>query len=66
MTDPYIGKVKKFLLTLNMCYLQDNALMAYQIAFDLYDSATQQFLGQVLQALKASAPIPFLGECNLL
>ncbi|KAF4528583.1 hypothetical protein B566_EDAN015803 [Ephemera danica] len=34
-------------------------MMAYQIAFDLYDSATQQFLGQVLQALKASAPIPF-------
>jgi len=33
--------------------------MAYQIAFDLYDSATQQFLGQVLQSLKASAPIPF-------
>ncbi|XP_059478914.1 26S proteasome non-ATPase regulatory subunit 1 [Neocloeon triangulifer] len=38
---------------------EDNALMAYQIAFDLYDSATQQFLGQVLQSLKASAPVPF-------
>lgn len=35
-----------------------NVLMAYQIAFDLYESATQQFLGQVLQALKATAPIP--------
>uniref|UniRef100_A0A2M4A5L8 26S proteasome non-ATPase regulatory subunit 1 n=1 Tax=Anopheles triannulatus TaxID=58253 RepID=A0A2M4A5L8_9DIPT len=33
-------------------------LMAYQIAFDLYESATQQYLGQVLQALKATAPIP--------
>lgn len=32
--------------------------MAYQIAFDMYESATQQFLGQVLQALKVSAPIP--------
>lgn len=32
--------------------------MAFQIAFDLYESATQQFLGRVLQALKATAPIP--------
>lgn len=37
---------------------QDCVLMAYQIAFDLYESATQQFLGRVLQALKATAPIP--------
>uniref|UniRef100_A0A1B0CHY1 26S proteasome non-ATPase regulatory subunit 1/RPN2 N-terminal domain-containing protein n=1 Tax=Lutzomyia longipalpis TaxID=7200 RepID=A0A1B0CHY1_LUTLO len=35
-----------------------NVLMAYQIAFDLYESATQQFLGEVLQALKTTAPIP--------
>ena len=34
--------------------------MAYQIAFDLYESATQQFLGRVLQALRATAPIPTL------
>lgn len=33
-------------------------LMAYQIAFDLYESATQQFLGEVLRVLKATAPIP--------
>jgi 26S proteasome regulatory subunit N2 len=32
--------------------------MAYQIAFDMYESATQQFLGRVLQALRATAPIP--------
>lgn len=31
---------------------QDCTLMAYQIAFDLYESATQQFLARVLQALK--------------
>lgn len=37
---------------------EDNVLMAYQIAFDLYESATQQFLGRVLQALRATAPIP--------
>nr|XP_033340629.1 26S proteasome non-ATPase regulatory subunit 1 [Megalopta genalis] len=37
---------------------QDCVLMAYQIAFDLYESATQQFLGCVLQALRATAPIP--------
>lgn len=32
--------------------------MAYQIAFDMYESATQQFLGRVLGALKATAPLP--------
>lgn len=37
---------------------QESVLMAYQIAFDLYDSATQQFLGRVLQALRSTAPIP--------
>lgn len=37
---------------------QESLLMAYQIAFDLYDSATQQFLGQVLQALRSTAPVP--------
>ncbi|XP_044739482.1 26S proteasome non-ATPase regulatory subunit 1 [Chrysoperla carnea] len=37
---------------------EENELMAYQIAFDLYDSATQQFLGRVLQALRATAPAP--------
>lgn len=37
---------------------QESVLMAYQIAFDLYDSATQQFLGQVLQALRTTAPVP--------
>ncbi|KAH8041292.1 hypothetical protein HPB51_014573 [Rhipicephalus microplus] len=34
----------------NMC--QESTLMAYQIAFDLYESATQQFLTRVLQALR--------------
>ncbi|XP_022237955.1 26S proteasome non-ATPase regulatory subunit 1 [Limulus polyphemus] len=37
---------------------EENALMAYQIAFDLYESATQQFLARVLQALRATAPVP--------
>ncbi|KAJ2951454.1 hypothetical protein O0L34_g13606 [Tuta absoluta] len=37
---------------------QESVLMAYQIAFDLYDSATQQFLGRVLQALRSTAPAP--------
>lgn len=36
--------------------------MAYQIAFDLYESATQQFLGRVLEAIRATAPIPHLLE----
>ncbi|XP_036343721.1 LOW QUALITY PROTEIN: 26S proteasome non-ATPase regulatory subunit 1-like, partial [Rhagoletis pomonella] len=38
--------------------IEGNNLMAYQIAFDLYESATQEFLGKVLQALKETAPIP--------
>lgn len=38
--------------------VEANNLMAYQIAFDLYESATQEFLGKVLQALKETAPIP--------
>ncbi|CAL1292820.1 unnamed protein product [Larinioides sclopetarius] len=37
---------------------EEQSLMAFQIAFDLYESATQQFLSRVLQALKATAPIP--------
>ena len=36
----------------------DDALMAYQIAFDLYESATQQFLNNVVQAVRKTAPIP--------
>ena len=32
--------------------------MAYQIAFDLYESATQQFLNNVVQAVRKTAPIP--------
>lgn len=36
--------------------------MAYQIAFDLYESATQQFLGSVMEALRATAPLPSLLE----
>lgn len=39
--------------------------MAYQIAFDLYESATQQFLGSVMQALRATAPLPSLLEDKL-
>ncbi|GLV37823.1 Regulatory particle non-ATPase 2 [Carabus blaptoides fortunei] len=37
---------------------EESQLMAYQIAFDMYESATQQFLGRVLSALKATAPLP--------
>lgn len=38
--------------------VEANILMAYQIAFDMYESATQEFLGNVLNALKETAPIP--------
>ena len=32
--------------------------MAYQIAFDMYESATQHFLSWVLAAVQRTAPIP--------
>ena len=32
--------------------------MAYQIGFDLYESATQQFLMRVQTALRNTAPVP--------
>jgi 26S proteasome regulatory subunit N2 len=33
-------------------------LMGYQIGFDLYESATQQFLNKIQDALRVQAPIP--------
>lgn len=41
---------------------EESQLMAYQIAFDLYESATQQYLGRVLEALRSTAPLPALLE----
>lgn len=35
---------------------EDTVLMAYQIGFDLYESATQQFLGRIQTALRAALP----------
>lgn len=32
--------------------------MAYQIAFDMYESAPQQFLWRVIEALRVTAPVP--------
>lgn len=40
--------------------VMDNELMAYQIGFDLYESATQDPLCQVLKELCLTAPIPSL------
>jgi len=36
----------------------DAVLMAYQIGFDLYDSATQKFIQKVQASIRACAPIP--------
>ncbi|WAR27897.1 PSMD1-like protein, partial [Mya arenaria] len=41
---------------------ETSVLMAYQIAFDMYDSATQQFLTRVLSTLRAAAPVPIIVE----
>ena len=37
---------------------EESLLMAYQIGFDLYESATQQFLKKILDALRNTAPLP--------
>ena len=37
---------------------QDDALVAYQIAFDLYESATQEFLRKVQDGIRGSIPAP--------
>jgi 26S proteasome regulatory subunit N2 len=38
----------------------DQMLMAYQIGFDLYESATQQFLNKIQDVLRVQAPIPII------
>ncbi|XP_006819466.1 26S proteasome non-ATPase regulatory subunit 1-like, partial [Saccoglossus kowalevskii] len=40
---------------------EETTLMAYQIGFDLYESATQKFLSRVQAALRAVAPLPIPG-----
>lgn len=42
----------------------EDFLMAYQIAFDLYESGTQQFLIRVIQSIKQFAPVPALIKLN--
>jgi hypothetical protein len=38
----------------------EQMLMAYQIGFDLFESATQQFLNKIQDALRVQAPIPII------
>ncbi len=38
----------------------EQMLMAYQIGFDLYESATQQFLNKIQDVLRVQAPIPII------
>jgi len=37
---------------------ESQTLMSYQIAFDLYENASQQFLSRIRNALKVLAPLP--------
>lgn len=41
---------------------EESVLMAYQIAFDLYESATQQFLQRIMASLRKTAPLPIKTE----
>ena len=38
--------------------MQTRTLTAYQIAFDLYENASQQILTAIMNSLKAIAPLP--------
>ena len=53
--------VAEILEKLLKCDSAVTALMAYQIGFDLYESATQQFLKRIQDALRNTAPIPIPG-----
>eukprot|EP00040_Diaphanoeca_grandis_P025378 m.140491 g.140491 ORF g.140491 m.140491 type:complete len:971 (-) comp30121_c0_seq1:127-3039(-) len=53
----YLGDVSAVASMLKTLISGDDEPMAYQVAFDLYDSATQQFLAQVREMLK-----PTVGE----
>ncbi|XP_014254277.1 26S proteasome non-ATPase regulatory subunit 1 [Cimex lectularius] len=44
---------------------ETSTLMAYQLAFDIYESATQQLVGRIVQALSATAPIPSLARAKV-
>ena len=55
LDDPVV--VADILETLSQGSTED-VLMAYQLAFDLYESATQQFVNKVLNAVRKTAPIP--------
>uniref|UniRef100_T1HX44 26S proteasome non-ATPase regulatory subunit 1/RPN2 N-terminal domain-containing protein n=1 Tax=Rhodnius prolixus TaxID=13249 RepID=T1HX44_RHOPR len=41
---------------------EESTLMAYQLAFDIYESATQQLVGRIVQSLSLTAPIPSLAK----
>jgi len=43
---------------------EESTLMAYQLAFDIYESATQQLVGRIIQSLSATAPIPSLANAK--
>ena len=55
LDDP-VG-VAEILETLSQGTTED-VLMAYQLAFDLYESAPQQYVNKVLNAVRKTAPIP--------
>merc|ERR1739846_85264 len=55
LDDPVV--VAEILETLSQGSSED-VLIAYQLAFDLYESATQQFVNKVLNAVRKTAPIP--------
>ena len=53
----YLDEPEQVASVLETLVRGSNALMAYQLGFDLYESATQQFLLKVRQLLKASVQI---------
>ncbi|KAL1140086.1 hypothetical protein AAG570_000018 [Ranatra chinensis] len=39
---------------------EENVMMGYQLAFDIYESATQQLVNRIVQLLSAAAPVPWV------
>ena len=53
-----ICEVFGFLITVIWQEDIDNIVVAFQIAFDLYESASQQFLRRVMEAIASILPSP--------
>lgn len=55
---PWLCYTPLVTMTMPRSHTQDDRIIGYQIAFDLYESATQHFLRKVQETIHASLPVP--------